>query len=83
MEMIKITIAYWLLYLVSTLIVYGLIIIISYIANCKASILIRLSCFWVGINYSKNQKRWDINLMPCITLCIEKSNGVMSNLKLM
>lgn len=79
--MIKITIAYWLLYLITTLIVYGLIIILSYISNCRASILIRLSSFWIGVNYSKAYKRWDINLIPCITLCIEKSNGIMSNFK--
>ena len=83
MEITKLVIAYYLLWLISALIIYGLIIILSYISNYKVGILFRLASFWIGIHYSKSCKRWCINLVPCVTLYICKPDGYIPNLKLM
>ncbi len=76
---IAITLLWW----VTTFIIYGLIIIGSYISNCRTGILFRLSSFWIGIHYSKSCKRYCINLFPCCTLWICLPDGNIPNLKLM
>lgn len=83
MNNLNLFIAITLLWWISTFIIYGLIIIISYIANCRTGILFRLSSFWIGINYSKSCKRYCINLIPCVTLWICTPDGNIPNLKLM
>lgn len=41
----------------------------------KIGILFRLASFWVGVHYSPHNKRWCINLVPCVTIWVTKSGG--------
>lgn len=43
----------------------------------KAGILIRLSSFWIGMHYSKYNKRFCINLIPCFTIWIVLKGGII------
>ncbi len=47
--------------------------------NMKIGVLLRLQSFWVGVHYSKYNKRLCVNLLPCCTIYI----GNAPNLKLM
>lgn len=38
-------------------------------------ILFNPCAFWVGAHYSPHNKRWCINLLPCVTLWIVKPFG--------
>jgi len=80
---INLILAVWLTWLISALLIYFFIVVISFISNYKAGILFRLQSFWIGIHYSKSCKRWCINLFPCVTLWICKPDGHIPNLKLM
>lgn len=80
---INLIFAVWLTWLIAALLIYFFIVVISFISNYKAGILFRLQSFWIGIHYSKYCKRWCINLIPCVTLYICKSDGMIPNLKLM
>lgn len=83
MNNITLIISFWSIWLISALIIYALIVIISNIFTYKVGILFRLQSFWIGIHYSKSCKRWCINLIPCVTLYICKPDGYIPNLKLM
>jgi len=83
MNNITLIISFWSIWLISALIIYALIVIISNIFTYKVGILFRLQSFWIGIHYSKSCKRWCINLIPCITLWITKPDGYIPNRKLM
>lgn len=37
--------------------------------------LVRKGSAWVGVHYSEHNKRWCINLVPCITLWVTKPGG--------
>jgi hypothetical protein len=83
MNNINLIISIWSIWLISAAIIYALVIIISYLANCRTGLLFRLSSFWIGIHYSKSCKRYCINLIPCVTLWICLPDGNIPNLKLM
>lgn len=38
-------------------------------------ILFRLSSFWVGAHWSPYNRRWCINLIPCVTVWITRPGG--------
>jgi len=38
-------------------------------------LLFKLHSFWIGIHYSEYHRRYCINILPCITICIVKKNG--------
>lgn len=83
MNNINLILSFWSIWLISALIIYALVVIISNIFTYKVGILFRLASFWIGIHYSKSCKRWCINLVPCVTLYICKPDGHIPNLKLM
>lgn len=83
MNNITLIISFWSIWLISALIIYALVVIISNIFTYKVGILFRLQSFWIGIHYSKSCRRWCINLIPCVTLYICKPDGQIPNLKLM
>lgn len=39
--------------------------------------LARKGSMWVGVHYSPGNKRWCINLIPCVTLWITKPGGTV------
>lgn len=41
----------------------------------KAGLLFRKESLWVGVHYSTYNKRWCINLVPCVTLWITRPGG--------
>lgn len=47
----------------------------------KVGLLIRLESFWLGIHYSPYNKRFCINLLPCITIWITKKGGIKPDYK--
>jgi ABC-type bacteriocin/lantibiotic exporter with double-glycine peptidase domain len=79
---IRLILALGALWIISALIIYGFLIIISYLINYRTGILFRLASFWIGIHYSKSCKRWCLNLIPCVTLYVTRHDGVLPNLKL-
>lgn len=83
MNNLNLIISFWSIWLISALIIYALVVIISNIFTYKVRILFRLASFWIGIHYSKSCKRWCINLIPCVTLWITTNDGHIPNLKLM
>jgi hypothetical protein len=42
----------------------------------KAGLLFRWTSLWVGVHYSAYNKRFCINLVPCITVWITLEGGV-------
>lgn len=38
-------------------------------------VLFRLSSLWIGVHYSPYNRRFCINLIPCVTLWITKAGG--------
>lgn len=42
----------------------------------KAGILFRWASLWIGVHYSAYNKRFCINVVPCITLWIVLPGGV-------
>lgn len=42
----------------------------------KAGILFNLGSFCLGVHYSKYNKRFYINLLPCVTLWITRKGGI-------
>jgi hypothetical protein len=42
----------------------------------EIGIIIRFWSLWIGIHYSKFQKRVCINLLPCVTIYIVFKGGV-------
>ena len=41
----------------------------------KAGILFRLWSFWMGAHWSSYNRRWCINLIPCVTLWVTLPGG--------
>lgn len=41
----------------------------------KAGVLFRWGSLWVGAHYSARNRRWCINLVPCVTLWITLAGG--------
>lgn len=41
----------------------------------KAGILFRLGSFWMGAHWSSYNRRWCINLIPCVTLWVTLPGG--------
>lgn len=41
----------------------------------RIGFLFRLKSFWVGIHYSDHDKRFCINIVPCVTIWIVKKGG--------
>lgn len=41
----------------------------------KAGIIFRLGSFWVGVHWSPYNRRWCINLVPCVTFWIARKGG--------
>lgn len=41
----------------------------------KAGILLNKNGCWIGAHYSPYNKRWCINVLPCVTLWITKKGG--------
>jgi hypothetical protein len=41
----------------------------------RAGVLFKLTSFWVGIHYSKYERRFCINLVPCVTVWITLPGG--------
>lgn len=47
----------------------------------KFGVLFRLQSFWIGIHYSPYNKRFCINLIPCVTIWIIKKGGIIPDPK--
>jgi hypothetical protein len=43
--------------------------------SVRAGVLFRLASLWVGIHYSRYNRRFCINLVPCITVWITLRGG--------
>lgn len=41
----------------------------------KLGILYKFGSFWIGIHYSKYNKRYCVNIIPCVTIWITKKGG--------
>jgi hypothetical protein len=41
----------------------------------KAGFLFQLGGLWVGAHYSRTERRWCINLLPCCTIWIALKGG--------
>lgn len=41
----------------------------------KVGFLFNLGSFWIGVHYSAYNKRYCINIIPCVTLWITKKGG--------
>lgn len=41
--------------------------------------LIRKESLWVGAHYSPYNRRWCVNLVPCLTLWITRKGGTIPN----
>lgn len=41
----------------------------------KAGIIVRLGSFWVGFHYSPFNKRYCVNLIPCVTFWFTLDGG--------
>lgn len=39
--------------------------------------LFRPGSMWIGVHYSRYNRRWCINLLPCVTLWVTKPGGRM------
>jgi len=54
---------------------------LAHVQNCKVaekltiSFLFRLTSAWIGVHYSKRDRRFCINLIPCCTIWITKKGG--------
>lgn len=44
--------------------------------SAACGVLFRLSSVWIGVHYSPYNKRYCINLIPCVTLWITKPGGI-------
>jgi len=44
-------------------------------AGWRWGIIARLGSFWVGVHYSKRNKRWCVNPVPCITFWLAAPGG--------
>lgn len=44
-------------------------------ARTRWGLLFRLSSLWIGVHYSPFNRRWCINLVPCVTLWIALPGG--------
>lgn len=50
--------------------------------NCtEVGLLVNPTSWWVGVQYSKHNKRWCINVIPCVTLCITLAGGIVPSQK--
>lgn len=47
----------------------------------KIGLLLRIQSFWIGIHYSPYNKRFCINLIPCVTIWIIKKGGIIPDSK--
>ena len=41
----------------------------------KAGLLIQKGGLWLGAHYSPHNRRWCINLLPCVTVWVTLKNG--------
>lgn len=41
----------------------------------KTGLLVRKGSFWVGVHYSPYNRRYCINLIPCVTIWITLNGG--------
>lgn len=41
----------------------------------RVGIIFRLSSFWVGAHWSPFNRRWCINLVPCVTVRVALKGG--------
>lgn len=41
----------------------------------RAGILFRIGSLWIGAHYSPHNRRWCINVLPCVTLWITLKGG--------
>ena len=41
----------------------------------KAGLIIQFGAWWLGIHYSTEEKRFCINLIPCVTIWIALPSG--------
>lgn len=39
-------------------------------------LLFQPTAWWIGAHYSPDNRRWCINLLPCITFCYTKVGGI-------
>lgn len=39
-------------------------------------LLFQPGALWIGAHYSKDNRRWCINLLPCVTICYTKVGGI-------
>lgn len=54
---------------------YMILMIIALIFGDKYGMIIRLKSFWIGVHYSDYNKRYCINIIPCITIWWTKKHG--------
>jgi hypothetical protein len=49
----------------------------------KFGILVRAGSLWVGAHYSRSNRRWCVNLLPCVTFYIVLAGGVAPDVEKM
>jgi hypothetical protein len=42
----------------------------------KVHFLFQPGALWIGAHYSPNYKRWCINIVPMLTICVVEAGGV-------
>lgn len=60
------------LYLMAATLIYS-VAAMEGITNPKVTIIFRFGSAWIGAHYSSYNKRWCINLVPFLTICLGKS----------
>jgi len=45
------------------------------VGHWRWGVILRLGSFWVGVHYSKKNRRWCVNPVPCLTLWFSAPGG--------
>lgn len=43
----------------------------------RIGVIVRAGSMWVGLHYSKANRRYCINIVPCVTIWIVRKGGVV------
>jgi hypothetical protein len=48
---------------------------LSRVTTYRCGVLVRLASMWIGVHYSAFDRRFCINLLPCVTFWITQPGG--------
>lgn len=47
------------------------------VSRIRVGLLVRLGSAWIGAHWSDHDRRWCINLIPCVTIWITLPGGLL------